>query len=87
MELDECVETLNFSQPTAELEYASRVHVDGSRHYLGADDILLRLTALVSLHAFALVRQEYELFQAGTLAYQVRLIQYDIVQLSSSTTS
>ncbi|KAF1782522.1 hypothetical protein GQ600_6181 [Phytophthora cactorum] len=24
MELDECVETLNFSQPTAELEYASR---------------------------------------------------------------
>ncbi|KAG3115996.1 hypothetical protein PI125_g5027 [Phytophthora idaei] len=87
MELDECVETRNFSQPTAELEYASPVHVDGSRHYLGADDILLRLTALVSLHAFALVGQEYELFQAGTLAYQVRLIQYDIVQLSSSTTS
>lgn len=85
MELDECVETLSFLQSTAELEYAARFHVIGSRHYHGADDTLLRLAALVSPFAFELIRKEYELFKGGTLAYKGRWLQEGMVQLLSST--
>ncbi|KAG6965466.1 hypothetical protein JG687_00005438 [Phytophthora cactorum] len=60
MELNERVETLNFLQSTAEMKYAAKFRVIESRHYRGADDILLRLAALVCPHAFGLVRQEYE---------------------------
>ncbi|OWZ24295.1 hypothetical protein PHMEG_000714 [Phytophthora megakarya] len=86
MELDECVETLIFLQSTDEQEYASQFHVIGSRHYQGADDILLRLAALVSFHAFNLVRQEYELFKGGSLDYGGRWLQDGMVQLRSSST-
>ncbi|KAE9276774.1 hypothetical protein PR003_g28972, partial [Phytophthora rubi] len=46
MELDECVEKLYFLQSTAELEYASRFNVLGSRIYHSADEMLLRLEVL-----------------------------------------
>ncbi|ETI54428.1 hypothetical protein F443_02743 [Phytophthora nicotianae P1569] len=71
MELDECVETLHFMQSTAELEYASRFNVLGSRNYHGADEMLLRLAALMSPHAFELVRKEYESYKNGSLSYEV----------------
>ncbi|ETM53933.1 hypothetical protein L914_02630, partial [Phytophthora nicotianae] len=71
MELDECVETLHFLQSTAELEYASRFNVLGSRNYHGADEMLLRLAALMSPHAFELVRKEYESYKNGSLSYEV----------------
>ncbi|KAF1794013.1 hypothetical protein GQ600_20682 [Phytophthora cactorum] len=77
MELKECVETLRVLQSTADLEYASRFHVVGSRHYHGA--------ALVNPHAFDLVFKEYELFKGETLVYR-DWIQDGIMQLSSSTT-
>ncbi|KAG6966116.1 hypothetical protein JG687_00005011 [Phytophthora cactorum] len=57
MELDEYVETLVFLQSTAEMEYAAQFCVIGSCHYRGAGDILLCLAALISPHAFRLVRQ------------------------------
>ncbi|OWZ21109.1 hypothetical protein PHMEG_0004379 [Phytophthora megakarya] len=85
MRLNECVKMLIFLQSTAELEYASHFHVIGSRHCQGADDILLRLAALVSSRAFNLVRQEQELFKGGSLAYGGRWLQDDMVQLRSSS--
>ncbi|ETO65132.1 hypothetical protein F444_17511 [Phytophthora nicotianae P1976] len=69
MELDECVETLILLQSTGELEYTSQFHVVGSRHYRGADDVLLRSASLVSPHAFNLVQWEYELFKGGVITY------------------
>ncbi|ETP52544.1 hypothetical protein F442_02460 [Phytophthora nicotianae P10297] len=81
MELDECVETLVFLQSTAELEYAPRFNVIGSRHYHGADDMLLRLAGLVSPHAFELVYQENELLKSGVLSYEGGWLQDGIVRL------
>ncbi|OWY99608.1 hypothetical protein PHMEG_00029363 [Phytophthora megakarya] len=86
MELDECVEMLHYLQSTAELEYASRFNVVGTRHYHGADDILMRLAALVSPHAFNLIRKEYDLFKSETCVYEGRWLQEGIVQLRSQTT-
>lgn len=86
MELDECVETLFFLQSTAELESASRFNVLGSRHYHGADEMLLRLSALVSPHAFELVRKEYELFKSGSVSYEGKWLQHSIARLKSLTT-
>ncbi|KAE9086829.1 hypothetical protein PF006_g25939 [Phytophthora fragariae] len=86
MELDECVETLYFLQSTAELEYASRFNVLGSRIYHGADEMLLRLAVLVSPHAFELIRKEYELFKNGSLSYEGRWIQDKIVHMRSHAT-
>ncbi|ETP12302.1 hypothetical protein F441_12253 [Phytophthora nicotianae CJ01A1] len=81
MELDECVETLVFLQSTAELDYAPRFNVIGSRHYHGADDMLLRLAGLVSPHAFELVYQENELLKSGVLSYEGGWLQDGIVRL------
>lgn len=86
MELDEFVETLIFLQSTAELEYASRFNVIGSRHYHGADEMLLRLAGLVSPHAFKLVRQEYDLFKSGVLSYEGGWLQDNIVRMESHMT-
>ncbi|KAE9171743.1 hypothetical protein PF005_g27021 [Phytophthora fragariae] len=56
MELDECVETLYFLQSTAELEYASRFNVLGSRIYHGADEMLLRLAVLTFVYSCFFMR-------------------------------
>ncbi|ETP27503.1 hypothetical protein F442_23220 [Phytophthora nicotianae P10297] len=86
MELGECVETLHFLQSTAELEYASRFNVLDFRNYHGADEMLLRLAALVSPHAFELVRKEYELYKNGSLSYEGKWLQNSVVRLMSHIT-
>ncbi|OWY94738.1 hypothetical protein PHMEG_00035450 [Phytophthora megakarya] len=74
MELDECVETLVFLQTTAELKYASQFNVIGSRHYHGADEMLLQLGNL------------YDLFKGGKLSYEGQRLQDGIIQMRSHTT-
>ncbi|ETM97413.1 hypothetical protein PPTG_20313, partial [Phytophthora nicotianae INRA-310] len=87
MELDKCVETLHFLRSTAELEYSSQFNVLGSHRYRGADEMQLHFAAIVSPYVFEIIRTEYDPFKSGTLSYEVRWIQDELVHLKSSKTT
>ncbi|KAE9258942.1 hypothetical protein PF001_g33193 [Phytophthora fragariae] len=61
MGVDECIETLLFLETAAEMEYASKFNVVGSRLYHDCDEQLSKVAAVVSPHAFQLIRNEYDL--------------------------
>ncbi|KAE9062356.1 hypothetical protein PF007_g29938 [Phytophthora fragariae] len=87
MGVDECIETLLFLETAAEMEYASKFNVVGSRLYHDCDEQLSKVAAVVSPHAFQLIRNEYDLHAQNVGAYVAREVQTSIFEVVSSKTS
>lgn len=87
MGVDECIETLLFLETAAEMEYASKFNVVGSRLYHDCDEQLSKVAAVVSPHAFQLIRNEYDLLAQNVGAYAAREVQPSIFEVISAKTS
>lgn len=87
MGVDECVETMLFLESVAEMEYASKFNVVGTRKYHDSDEQLGKVASLVSNHAYELIKEEYDLLRKDLLHYVVKPVHGSLFELKSERTA
>ncbi|RLN06604.1 hypothetical protein BBJ28_00002807 [Nothophytophthora sp. Chile5] len=86
MPLDECVDTLNFLQAVAEMEYSKKMTDVGQMRYEGADKELEELAREVSSHAYRLVEKQYWIANDRKTYYEIDEINSHMFALSRGNT-
>lgn len=84
MALDECVDTLQFLQSIAEMEYAKKMTDVGHMRYAGADAELTKLSKEVSQHAYELVEKQYRVANDRKTTYTTRELQSYMIEMVSA---
>jgi hypothetical protein len=74
MMLDECVDTLQFLQSIAELEYANNMMDVGFMRYAGADTELHKLSKVVSQHAYELDARKTQYTTQQTQPHMIEMV-------------